>query len=202
MSVSEIVALRVRPSVDGRTPAKSSLARTAVPSQLAQQPRYLPLITVLAAVCAGIIVDRLALPIVPRSLGGWWLLGVSSIVAWFVLWMKQRDRAAMGALVVSVVAVAGAWHHHAWNLFGGDEIGLSAIETALPICIEAIVAQPPRDVPAPSFDPLRSLPSGSQTRLLVDAVAVRDGGNWRSASGRAQVSIEGPLADVEVGDRL
>jgi competence protein ComEC len=202
MSVSEIAALGVRPSVDVRMSANSFSARKAVAWQLGRQPRYLPLITVLAAGCAGIIVDRMALPIVPQSFGTWWLLAASSLISWLVFWLKRREKAAMGAVLVSVAAIAGAWHHQCWNLFGEDEIGLSATETALPICIEAIVAEPPRDVPAPSFDPLRSLPSGSQTRLLVDAVAVHDGAEWQPASGRAQVSIAGPVAEVEVGDRL
>ena len=183
MSVSEIAALRVQPSVDVRPSTVSFSARTAASSQLARQPRYLPLITVLVAVCAGIIIDRFVLPIVPQSFGAWWLLAATSLITWLVLWKKRREMAAMAALIVSVLAIAGAWHHNAWNLFGDDEIGLSATETALPICMEAIVAQPPRDVPAPSFDPLRSLPSGSQTRLLVDAVAVRDGAKWRSGFG-------------------
>jgi competence protein ComEC len=108
----------------------------------------------------------------------------------------------VAALLISVLAVAGAWHHYYWNFFRNDELGLVATETPQPACIDAIALDAPQDVPAASFDPLRSLPAGLQTRLIVDAVALRDGALWRAASGRTEVSIEGSLHDVQAGDRL
>jgi competence protein ComEC len=71
-----------------------------------------------------------------------------------------------------------------------------------PVCVEAVAVGAPQEMAAGSFDPLRSLPSGKQTRLLVDAVAVRNGAAWQPASGRAQVTVEGELNNVEVGDQL
>jgi hypothetical protein len=51
----------------------------------------------------------------------------------------------MGAVLMAVLALGGAWHHYCWNLFGEDELGLAATETPQPICIEAIAASSPEE---------------------------------------------------------
>jgi competence protein ComEC len=68
--------------------------------------------------------------------------------------------------------------------------------------IEAVAAGAPQNLPAPQFDPLRSVPAGLESRMLVDVLQVRDGAQWRSASGRAEISLGGELHDVHAGDRL
>ncbi|HZZ27851.1 MAG TPA: ComEC/Rec2 family competence protein [Pirellulales bacterium] len=174
----------------------------AAPSSRRRPAPYQPLVLVLGAACAGIMTDRWLGVTAAIVFGLWWILGVTSLTAWWRWRHHNRQVAAMAALSISVLAAAAAWHHARWNLFAADELGLAATETPQPVCVEAVAASAPQTVPAPQFDPLRSIPAGLQMRWLVDVVQVRKGAQWQAASGRAQVSLEGELHNVQAGDRL
>jgi competence protein ComEC len=173
-----------------------------VPSQDADlpsdQPRYQPLVIVLAAVAAGIVVDR----VMHVPVGVWWSLAAAGWAAWLVLWRRRFDAAAGLVLLLAPAAAGGAWHHLCWSMFGRDELGCFARRAAQPVCLEATACGGPRRVPAPPPDPMRAIPTGDRTRLEVDVTAIRDGAAWRPASGRTAVWIEGHLLGVHAGDRL
>jgi competence protein ComEC len=202
MSVVGRVALKTKHHSALRIDARRTTAAAVVPRPALRTGAYQPLVIVLGAMCAGIFLDHVAWPVVPQSFGLWLALGVVSLGAWLALWKMRYQRLSMAAVMMSMMAISGAWHHYQWNLFSTDEVGLSATQIGQPICVEATVASEPQEVPAPAFDPMRSLPQESQTRLLVDVVAVRNRAEWQSASGRAQVSVTGALNGVHVGDRL
>jgi competence protein ComEC len=164
--------------------------------------RYQPLVMVLAAACVGILADRQTWSFVPHSFELWWCISAAALGTWFVLSRTDRSSAAVMAILVSVAAADAAWYHARWNLFDRDEIGRFATQSPQPICLEAIAESAPRDVPQPAFDPLRSIPATPQSRLVVNVVGVRDGQQWRTATGRTQVSIGGQLESVHAGDRL
>ncbi|HTQ40994.1 MAG TPA: ComEC/Rec2 family competence protein [Pirellulales bacterium] len=164
--------------------------------------QYLPLVLVLCAMCAGIVADRLVGWSEFISFPLWWALAGAALAAWWWLRNKGRERLASVAVLLAVGAAGGAWHHEQWNLFGADELGLVTTETPQPVCVEVDVVGTPESIPAPQFDPLRSLPAGLQSRWLADVVGLRDGAQWRQASGRAEFSLEGELHDVHAGDRL
>ncbi|HEX3998087.1 MAG TPA: ComEC/Rec2 family competence protein [Pirellulales bacterium] len=160
---------------------------------------YQPLVVVFAAACGGIVVDRWRGPALPVWL---WTAAVALIV-WRLLWRRRALPAAL-ALLMCVAAIGGAWHHLYWHFFAADDIGLFARELPEPVCIEAIVAGGPRFIPAPPYDPLRSIKKRDQTRFAIRAVAIRDSERWRSASGIADVEVDGRLDDLSIhaGDRL
>ncbi len=164
--------------------------------------RYQPLVVVLAAASLGIFIDRQAWSFVPHSFETWWLAATAALVGWFALLRMRLDSLAIVALLVCVASIGGAWHHARWNLFSEDDLGRAATLSPQPICLEVIAEGAPREVPQPSFDPLRSIPSAPQSRLIVNVVAMRDGHIWHSASGRTQMSVSGVLTDVHAGDRL
>ncbi|HEY2881435.1 MAG TPA: ComEC/Rec2 family competence protein [Pirellulales bacterium] len=163
---------------------------------------YQPLIIILLAFCGGIVVDRLAWQHWPLSAALWWCLAATTLVAWLILTKTRRPAAAACALLLSIAAAGGAWHHFRWNLFGEDELGRYATAALAPVGLEAIAETAPEEVPQAAFDPLRATPASLQTRLMVDAVALRDGDQWQPVSGRAQVTVIGRLTDVHAGDRL
>ena len=105
-------------------------------------------------------------------------------------------------LLLAGLALAASWHHCRWNLFGGDDLGLFARTQQQPVCIEAVALQTPRVVPQPEFNPLRSPRSGDEVRLDVELRAIRDGDQWRTASGRAALIVEGLVPDLAAGDRF
>ena len=110
--------------------------------------------------------------------------------------------AASVVLLLAGSALAASWHHCRWNLFGGDDLGLFARTQQQPVCIEAVALQTPRVIPQPEFNPLRSPRSGDEVRFEVELRAIRDGDQWRTASGRAAMVVEGLVPDLAAGDRF
>jgi competence protein ComEC len=155
-------------------------------------------VIVLVAVCAGIVVDRLvALPVV-----WWWAVAAGAWMVWLGLWRSGRQRSAGVAVLLAVAATAAGGHHCRWNLFPEDDLGNFARRRSQPICIEAIALKGTRRLPAAPPDPMRIIPQGDRTRVEVEVVGVRDGADWRPASGAATLNVGGDLSGVRAGDRL
>jgi competence protein ComEC len=190
----ESTAPSLQPSPGGR----GGPAEDAGTSSEASVPHYHPLVIVLAAVAAGIVADRFW----PLPLAAWWIVAVGAIAAWLAIWRRGRQIAAYFALLTAIAATSAAWHHCRWYLMGKDDLGLAARRKPEPICIDAIALQTPRRMPELEASPLRPPRSQEQVRLQVDFCAVRDGTTWRPASGRANLEVEGWLANVHAGDRL
>ena len=172
-------------------------AASAVELPLRRSGSYQPLVGVLAAVCVGIVCDRFVAP----SFGRWWLVGLAAWFGWYGLWRRSRDRAAVVALLCSLAATGGAWHHVCWQLFAADELGLCARGDPGPICLEGQALSAGRTI-HPHYDPLNTIPTGKRTQLDLRVTGVRDGDRWRAASGSTSVIVQGELLNVRAGDRL
>ena len=57
-------------------------------------------------------------------------------------------------------------------------------------------------MPAAAFDPMRAIPSGDSSRVEVRLTAIRDGEEWRGASGNAVFVVHGHLVGVRDGDEI
>jgi len=119
-----------------------------------------------------------------------------------MLWILRRERAASWLLLFSALAAGGAWHHGYWRLYAADDISRMVNEDSRPACVEAIAISSPRWIPAPPPDPLRTIPVAERSELLVWLVAVRDGEQFRPASGRASLEVGGMLDGIRAGDRM
>jgi competence protein ComEC len=161
-----------------------------------------PLLIALFPVCLGILADRQWLGATPFFFEIAWCLAAIALLAWFIFWKISCPRPATIALLASLFAAAGLWHHVCWNFFGADDLGRFATESPEPICCEVVARSAPQAVPTPPFNPLRSTPLEPQSRLLVDVVELRNGADWQAASGRARLSIGGSMFEVHAGDRL
>jgi competence protein ComEC len=159
---------------------------------------YCPLVLLAAALAAGIAADRAwAMGVV-----AWWAIATGSLVLWLVLWLGRRERLASWLLLASCLATGGLWHHSYWRLYAADDIGRIVREEAGPICVEGVALTSPRWVPAPPPTPLRTIPQGERSELLVALTAVRDGARFRATSGWAALTVGGLLHDVRAGDKL
>lgn len=174
--------------------------------------RYQPLVPLTLAVAAGIIADRFG----PRKLfpgpivserGDFWFLAIwcscaAMLVAWLWLWRRRYDGLAACSLIAAAALAGSDWHELNWFVYDADEIGRYARFDPMPVCIEAVATESPERVAAPPPTPLRAVPVGERSRMVVDVVRIRDGRNWRPASGTCQFSVDGHLLGVHAGDQL
>lgn len=157
-----------------------------------------PLVVVLAAAVCGIVLNRV-LPISwPVSL----TLGAVFLGVWLLAINRRAHRTSSIALLAAVSMLAASWHDLQWNQFPESELGRAADDAAKPVALRLVATQPPTLSPAPTPDPMRILPSGDLSRLDVKVLQVRDGDTWVSASGCAELTVDGHLLQIEAGDRL
>ena len=163
-----------------------------------KEAAYQPLMLLLAAVCLGILADRYLSP--PLVLG--WLLAGGALLGWLAAWRRARLRVANVFLMAGLAAAAAAWHHARWDLVGGDDVALVARVEPTSIAAEAVVRSGPRRVSAPPPTPMQPIPYSDRTQCEIEFCRLRDGGQWRPASGYARMTVEGHLLGVHVGDRI
>jgi competence protein ComEC len=166
---------------------------------ISSAPPYHPLVVVLAAAAAGIAADRWR----PLPAPAWWAIATAGLLVWFPLWRRGPAALAAAALLAATAATAASWHHCCWYLFPADDLGLFARATQEPVCVEAVALKTPRPVPlSDTSNPFRTIRRGDPVRLEVELLAIRDGQDWRPASGRARMEVDGPLTEVQACDRL
>jgi competence protein ComEC len=173
---------------------------------------YQPLVIVFAALAAGIVADRYGCPQVSiwrdgaagstfRVIGLLiWALGL--LGAWWVTRRRKCDWLAAWPLLMAVASTGAAWHDLQWHTYGRHEIARYADDAPIPVCVEVIARETPERVSAPRPTPLRAIPGGEQSRLPVELVRIRDGSQWRPATGYSQLTVPGHLLGVHAGDRL
>lgn len=174
--------------------------------------RYQPLVVVLLAVAAGMMLDRYGRPhFIARALdasGGAamftlsWYVCAGCLAIWWLAWRLRYDAAAAWLLLAASALLGSAWHDLNWYLFDGQEIARYAAYNPAPACIEAVARESPERVSAPPPTPLRAIPGSEQSRLLVELTKIRDGTEWRPASGSCQLAVQGHLLGVHPGDTL
>lgn len=161
-----------------------------------------PLVVVLAASASGMVVDR-TWPIVPAL---WMTAGVAALALWFLTSRRavedsRRSRLASTCLLIGCAAVGGAWHHVQWRLFSADDLGHFASIEPQSVVVEGVLLDSPRTV---GSAPAWSTGAGQQlrTRFSIEATSVRDGLEWRSVTGRADVQIDAPYSAAAAGDKV
>jgi hypothetical protein len=97
------------------------------------EPRYQPLVIVLAAVAAGVMADRFA----PLPLGLWWALAAAGLTIWAAprvlgkTGLPQSGWKLLGsnlAVLLAVAATAAAWHHRRVGDLAATEVRSSSTD--------------------------------------------------------------------------
>ncbi len=162
-----------------------------------------PLLLVAAAASAGILLDRTAgQPIQSFGWLPWGAIAGLACLGWLFLRKRNHNRASACVLLIAVTALGGAWHHLRWNTIDENHIVRFAGESFEPVCVEAVAVGRVQHQSAPPANPLRAVPVGSRSNLLVQITKIRDGSGWLPATGECHVRIEGNLAGIKRGDRL
>ncbi|MCA9101893.1 MAG: DNA internalization-related competence protein ComEC/Rec2 [Planctomycetales bacterium] len=162
-----------------------------------------PMLLVVAALAAGIALDRLlATTSLSIRAESWWLLAVAAWCTWLPLWRRGRSTPAAALLVVSIVASGAAWHELRFNRFADDDLGWYAPDDAAPVCLDGVAIGPPRRLAAAPFDPMSAIPTVDRTLFSVHIERLRDGERFINATGTATVIVDGHVLGLRSGDRL
>ncbi len=159
---------------------------------------YNPAVSVLIAFALGILLDRqFDLPLVFSSLS---LVGL--LLLWCGTFVMRQTKAAAIMLLLAIAAAGAIWHYGRWNWFPDREISRFADETPQPVCLRAKVVSEPRHSTSDREDAFNSIPACDRTRLLISVTAIRDGDDWQSASGRADLVIHAHVQHISSGDEI
>ena len=146
---------------------------------------------VLTAAAGGMVVDRYR----PMPLPAWCAVPPRPLFsAGSFCRGSGRFRPPRLALPLAVACLAAAWHHYRWNLFGADDIGLFASLAARAGLRRGCGRANAAGKPGHSDNPLRLAQLDDEFHFTVELRAIRDGDQWRTASGSAVVVVEGLVA--------
>jgi competence protein ComEC len=173
-----------------------------------------PVVVVAACLAAGCVAAR-GLSAVElfrpgsTAVGFWWLVAGMMLGLWCSSvraggeWVLFRGAVRFRELVLcaAVCAVGAAWGTVRFDLFPASDLAWQLSETPTPVAIRGTVVESPRLLP-PAGDPRRAAAIGPSSECLVMVRAVRDGGRWRPATGRAAVIIDGDPPDLVVGNHV
>jgi competence protein ComEC len=172
-----------------------------------------PLVAVAAAVIVGSGLGPLCLAAggsigsaaVVQAVVGWWLLAGLAVLAWRGL-VAARPVLAAAVLLLAVACLAAGWAAARHRLFAADDLAwqleAGAAGGPVPACVEGIVVESPRLLTPPAPDPLRPRSLGPSSECVIAVRAVRAGGSWRQASGRAAVIVDGEPPQITAGSRV
>ena len=157
-----------------------------------------PLLGVLIAFAGGITIDRYA----PLPLGCWCLSGLCLLLVWGIFHHRRSTTAAAIALFLATASVGGGWHHLQWYLFDSTDIGRYAGVFPTRVALRVETTGPVKYLPRPEKNPLWTMPTGNRSRVEVRVLAIRDHRQWKDASGRAMLLVDGRISDVTPGTQL
>ena len=188
------------------------LADESVDESKTRWPTYQPMVLVVLAMSAGILLDHtfelhwsLHFSSACMCLIGWlfcWRSPNEALAKYPLLSAKNSEQLASVFLLVGLVFISAYWHQGRWNWFGQHEIGRYAAKVSAPCCVEATVISEPRSMAVSSDNEFDAIEAESRTKLTVRVEKIRDGSNWRPASGLSDLIIHAPTRHVRTGDRI
>lgn len=157
-----------------------------------------PALLLLAAVSAGIVLDRYCdLPFL-----FWGAAAAAGLLGWLLLFVCWRSDFSSHLLLAAWAALGGGWHHVWWNVYPANEIGLLAVEAGTPTAVELRVLGEPRRMALAEPSPFDARPPEPRTLIPCAAEAVRDGEEWQPVSGILDLYVRADWREVNAGDRI
>lgn len=158
--------------------------------------RRAPAVTLLAAVAAGIVADRVwSWPLV-----GW--LGVSVAAVAGAVLVRHRRLSMTFAVLMVWCGLGGAWHHRWWSTVAANDVAAWATEEGVVVRLQGTVAESPWLTvrPGPTWDRKQE---AVWTTATLRAEILHDGrDHWEAVSGVCRLTIREALHDLQVGERL
>ncbi len=156
-----------------------------------------PLAPLVAAVSAGIVVDRF---IEPCGTLAWAIVGLSfGAIAALSL---RRGLISSLAIAGAFLAIGAGWHHYRWSDLDPDDLAWVLTESPKPVWARGVVREALGLRRSAGFG-FGSAPADQvTTRFVLDLTAVTDDGRWRRAGGRAMVTVTGDRSEVRAGQAV
>lgn len=174
---------------------------SVIPSRY--HPAPAPLLPVAIAMVCGIVADyAVGQAVVSGELPIWWWIGCLCMLICVAMRASVNARLQSACLLLAIVCVGATWHHVRWNYYEHNHLARFNTVVPQPVCLQAVAIDRLKWSPAPPTNPLRALPVGPRSELMIRVTRVRDGRQWREVSGTCKLRIDGELRNVMVGDRL
>lgn len=157
-----------------------------------------PLVPVALFLTAGIVVDRhFEIPLF-FSFG----FTFAAWLAWFTLHRAVERGLSLLYLWAACVGLGALYHH--WYLFAipVNDVRHLATTEAKPARLRGVIHSEPTYTRGSDDEPLRFFPSADRTRFVLAATHILDGSDWLEVSGLVQLTLQGSVKDIHVGDRL
>jgi len=162
-----------------------------------------PLVVAAAWLAAGCGLARGAVAAGPVSLAvGWWCGAVAALAVWWLVLRRGHGRWAAAALCLAVGCAGAAWSAARFDLFPAADLAWRLGRDPVPVAVRGRMIEAFRQLPTCVQDPQRAAAIGPSSECVLAVEAVRNGGRWRAATGRAAVVVDGSPPDVTVGTRL
>ena len=181
--------------------ASSPVVRSDENSPSTGNLTYQPMVLVFLAVLVGILFDFCF------SLSFWWMFGlavvaVSLVFGFLLIDGRSRHTRAFRSLILllAIATISAAWHHGYWNWYGANEIGVFTSRQPQPCCIEMTLRSEPRIVNI-GDQPSRT-EAAFETRFSARVTRLRDGTQWRTATGNCELVVHGDAKHLKSGDSV
>jgi competence protein ComEC len=159
-----------------------------------------PLVVVALCLAGGCAAARL----MPAfGLGGallWWGAAAVALLGWGV--SSPRAGTSVAWLCAAVACAGGAWGAAQHDLFRADDLAWGLTDEPQPVAIRCTLLESPRLLPPPAGMAGQAAARGPSSECVVAVHAVRNQAEWKPASGRAAVVVDGPPPDLRVGSGL
>lgn len=156
-----------------------------------------PLVPVALAVTAGLVVDRYF--DVPTTL--FWIglvMAGSLAVGCAALWPHR----VVPCLWVACGCLAGLHHHTFRSAFPADDVGWLTTSEPRLMRLRGWLAEEPTPFRQPRPTPLTPYPQPEPSRSVLRVHEIENMGVWQPASGKILLVVDGPLADLHIGDEV
>jgi competence protein ComEC len=158
---------------------------------------YAPLLPFAVALTAGIVADRYG-----SVTSAAWFSTAAAGIAVAVFAFRRNPALSLSGLWLCAGGLAGAYHHGWRNDYPADDIGnVAAVEPKL-VRLRGSLAEEPFARKHPSANPLVSRPRPDVAICVVEVTGLEVEGGWAPASGKARLTVEGPLDGLHVGDEV
>jgi competence protein ComEC len=135
------------------------------------------------------------------------LVVLAGLIAWAITFFPRHPsftprHLGLIYLWLALAAFGAVYHHWRRDIYRPDDIGNFASADPKPVRARGILVEEPSIRWRPTYDPLRSFPGSDSTHAVLGVSQIMGSEDWQSVSGRALLTVAGPMQDFHVGNEV